>query len=58
MFNNKLGDLDDFLAPSVECVLPLINNKKSDQQTEAKVEITPKPEKAKIAVTVNDLEEE
>ena len=24
MFNNKLGDLDDFLAPSVECIIPLI----------------------------------
>ena len=28
MFNNKLGDLDDFLAPSVECVIPLINSQK------------------------------
>lgn len=28
MFNNKLGDLDDFLAPSLECIKPLMPVKK------------------------------
>ena len=38
MFANKLGDLDDFIAPSVECIAPLFpkNNaatqKNNDQQ--------------------------
>jgi iron only hydrogenase large subunit-like protein len=30
MFANKLSDLDDFLAPSLECIKPLPNQKKPD----------------------------
>lgn len=29
MFANKLSDLDDFLAPSLECIKPLLPPKKS-----------------------------
>ena len=31
MFANKLGDLDDFLAPSLECIKPVVvsNNNNS-----------------------------
>ena len=28
MFANKLGDLDDFLAPSLECIKPLMPSNK------------------------------
>ena len=33
MFANKLGDLDDFIAPSVECIVPLVHkNKATDEK--------------------------
>ena len=30
MFATKLGDLDDFIAPSVECIAPLFPKKNAD----------------------------
>ena len=30
MFSNKLADLDDFLAPSLECIKPAVVNKNND----------------------------
>ena len=33
MFANKLGDLDDFLAPSLECIKPVTVNNDSTSNT-------------------------
>ena len=32
MFANKLGDLDDFIAPSVECIAPLFPKSKATNE--------------------------
>ena len=39
MFANKLGDLDDFIAPSVECIIPLVQQKAGNKEAEAEPEI-------------------
>ena len=31
MFANKLGDLDDFLTPSLECIKPVVVKKDDDK---------------------------
>ena len=36
MFAVKLGDLDDFIAPSVECIAPLFPKKNDDKNQIAK----------------------
>jgi hypothetical protein len=40
MFANKLSDLDDFLAPSLECIKPLLpTTQKIDLQSESLITI-------------------
>ena len=39
MFANKLGDLDDFIAPSVECIIPLVQQKTGNKPAESEPEV-------------------